>query len=267
MNEATPQEPLIKVKNLGVTYSHHSGAPVTALRDVTATFTGGTMTAIIGANGAGKSTLFNAITGQLRPTTGTMTINGRITYMPQTEAVNWDFPMTVRDVVLTAFRRPTPDDITTANEALDSVGMSPYSARSIRHLSGGQKKRVFIARALATQAPILILDEPFAGVDEDTEDVLFRVLNARRDHGALILLSTHHLGTLRSMDRIVVLQKTIISDGAPDDTLFSASPSVLLGTSLVDAATTDESGSRTRARSDSANHKTRDNDDKDDKTE
>ena len=112
--------------------------------------------------------------------------------------------------------------------------MTAYATRSIRQLSGGQKKRVFIARALATQAPILILDEPFAGVDQDTEEVLFRVLTARRDRGALILLSTHHLGTLRSMDRIVVLQKTIISDGAPDDTLFAASPSVLLGTALME---------------------------------
>lgn len=234
MQAETPRKPLVSIDNLGVTYTHNSGEPVTALRDVTAAFFPGTMTAIIGANGAGKSTLFNAITGQLRPTTGTLSVDGRITYMPQTEAVNWDFPMTVRDVVLTAFRHPTRDDKTTADEALASVGMTAYATRSIRQLSGGQKKRVFIARALATQAPILILDEPFAGVDQDTEEVLFRVLTARRDRGALILLSTHHLGTLRAMDRIVVLQKTIISDGAPDDTLFAASPSVLLGTALME---------------------------------
>ena len=146
MQAETPRKPLVSVDNLGVTYTHNSGEPVTALRDVTASFFPGTMTAIIGANGAGKSTLFNAITGQLRPTTGTLTVDGRITYMPQTEAVNWDFPMTVRDVVLTAFRHPTRDDKTTADEALASVGMTAYATRSIRQLRRAEEARFHRSR-------------------------------------------------------------------------------------------------------------------------
>ncbi|TVQ52350.1 MAG: metal ABC transporter ATP-binding protein [Rhodobacteraceae bacterium] len=214
----------LHVEDLTVSYD---GAPV--LWDIDLDIPPGVMCAIVGPNGAGKSTLIKAALGLVRPVAGHVRflghavgrMRGRIGYVPQRHSVDWDFPTTVRDVVemglyrsLGWFRRPGRDARARALAALADVGMQDYADRQISQLSGGQQQRVFIARALVQDAPILILDEPMAGVDAATEAAIIALLKRLRDDGRTVIVVHHDLTTVRSyFDWLVMLNVRIIAQG------------------------------------------------------
>ncbi len=156
----------------------------------------GTLVGVIGPNGAGKSTLLKAALGLVRPLSGQIMLHGKVAYVPQRESVDWDFPITAEEVVLMGrygrlglFGRPRKADREAAREALEQVGMTPFAKRQISQLSGGQQQRLFIARALVQMADIILLDEPFAGVDLATEKAIMALLKTQKDKTILIV---HH---------------------------------------------------------------------------
>lgn len=192
---------------------------------------------LVGTNGSGKSTLFKSIMGLVEPAEGDIYIggagisaarkSGAVAYVPQAEAVDWDFPIGVRDVVMTGryrrqgwMRRPRRGDHEAVAEALDRVGLTPFAHRQIGQLSGGQRKRVFVARAIAQRAPLLLLDEPFAGVDTTTQAALTDVFRDLAADGHTLLVATHDLAGLSQLcDEAVLLQKRVVLHSTPDDVL------------------------------------------------
>ena len=213
----------------GVTVAYPSGT--IALRDVRFSLRFGSICGLVGVNGSGKSTLFKTIMGFLRPTAGSVTLDGqsvaaalrahRVAYVPQSEEVDWNFPVLVRDVVMMGryghmglLRIPGRTDHDRVTEALDRVGMADFRDRQIGALSGGQKKRVFLARALAQEARIILLDEPFTGVDVKTEQAIMDLMRDLRSAGHLMLVSTHNLGSVPEFcDQVVLLNRTVLAAG------------------------------------------------------
>jgi manganese/iron transport system ATP-binding protein len=224
----------LRVDNITVTYRNG----FTALRDATFELPTGTITALVGVNGSGKSTLFKAIMGFVPVTRGRVEILGRsvrdalraniVAYVPQAEEVDWNFPVLVEDVVMMGryghmnmFRIPTSRDREMVSLALDRVGMGEYRKRQIGELSGGQRKRVFLARAIAQEGRVILLDEPFTGVDVQTEDAIIGLLREMRDEGRVILVSTHNLGSVPEYcDRVVMVKGTVLAYG-PTGTIFT----------------------------------------------
>lgn len=219
-----------------VTVTYPSG--LTALRDASLRLAGGTICALVGVNGSGKSTLFKALMGFLQPTHGSVSINGRpvreaqkqswVAYVPQTEEVDWSFPVSVHDVVMMGryggmnfLRIPRAADRAAVEQSLRRVGLWDLRDRQIGELSGGQKKRVFVARALAQNSRIILLDEPFTGVDVKTEEAIIALLRELRREGCLILVSTHNLGSVPEFcDQVVLINRTILCYG-PTDEVFT----------------------------------------------
>ena len=226
MRDDTLHEPeqALHVEDLTVTYGAN---PV--LWDIDLNIPPGVMCAIVGPNGAGKSTLIKAALGLVRPVAGHVRFLGRpigqmrgqIGYVPQRHSVDWDFPTTARDVVemglyrdLGWLRRPGKAEHARALAALAEVGMQDYADRQISQLSSGQQQRVFIARALVQDAPILILDEPMAGVDASTEAIIIALLKKLRDAGRTVIVVHHDLTTVQSyFDWLVMLNVRIIAQG------------------------------------------------------
>ena len=226
MRDDTLHEPeqALHVEDLTVTYGAN---PV--LWDIDLNIPPGVMCAIVGPNGAGKSTLIKAALGLVRPAAGHVRFLGRpigqmrgqIGYVPQRHSVDWDFPTTARNVVemglyrdLGWLRRPGKAEHARALAALAEVGMQDYADRQISQLSGGQQQRVFIARALVQDAPILILDEPMAGVDASTEAIIIALLKKLRDAGRTVIVVHHDLTTVQSyFDWLVMLNVRIIAQG------------------------------------------------------
>ena len=224
----------ISAKGVFVTYRNGQ----TALRDTTFEVPTGTITALVGVNGAGKSTIFKAIMGFLPVARGEITVLGRsvqsalkanlVAYVPQAEEVDWSFPVLVEDVVMMGryghmgfFRVPSKADHTAVAGALARVGMTDYRTRQIGELSGGQRKRVFLARALAQDGRVILLDEPFTGVDVQTEDAIITLLREMRDEGRVMLVSTHNLGSVPEFcDRTVLVKGTVLAYG-PTETTFT----------------------------------------------
>jgi manganese/iron transport system ATP-binding protein len=224
----------LSVEDVTVTYRNGH----TALRDATFEIPTGTITALVGVNGSGKSTLFKAIMGFVRAAKGRITILGEpaadalkrnvVAYVPQAEEVDWSFPVLVEDVVMMGryghmnmLRIPRASDHEAVEAALRRVGMSDFRKRQIGELSGGQKKRVFLARALAQDGHVILLDEPFTGVDVKTEEAIVRLLQALRDEGRVMLVSTHNLGSVPEFcDRTVLVKNTVLAYG-PTDTTFT----------------------------------------------
>jgi len=214
----------ITVKKLTVAYQEK---PV--LIDVNVSFPVGNLIGIIGPNGAGKSTLLKAILNLIPKATGEVKILGKdyhpkdkvIGYVPQRGTVDWDFPTNALDVVLMGryghigwFKRPTKEDKKMALECLEKVGMSSYAHRQIRQLSGGQQQRVFLARALAQNATIYLMDEPFAGVDAATERAIIELLNELKNRGKTVIVVHHDLQTVENyFDWILLLNKRTIGNG------------------------------------------------------
>lgn len=224
--------PALTVTNVSVRYGS-----VPALADVSLTLEAGRVTALIGMNGSGKSTLFNTIMGRVRPVTGGVRVFGMtslqarraglVAYLPQSEAIDWDFPVSVREVVMTGrfgmlgpTRRPRAIDREAVTEALERVGLPHLATRQIGELSGGQRKRVFLARSIAQEARLLLLDEPFAGVDKDSEVSLVSLLHTLRDEGRGILISTHDLaGVPELSDEVVLLRNRVLFHGSVEEAL------------------------------------------------
>ncbi|MFO1202900.1 MAG: manganese/iron ABC transporter ATP-binding protein [Tabrizicola sp.] len=220
----------------GVTVTYRNG--LTALTDASFEIPKGTITALVGVNGAGKSTLFKAIMGFVPVARGTIRLLGMpvrdalrqnlVAYVPQAEEVDWSFPVLVEDVVMMGryghmgfLRRPTPQDRAKVDEALSRVGLLDLRHRQIGELSGGQKKRVFLARALAQEGRIILLDEPFTGVDVKTEEQIIALLRTLRDEGHVMLVSTHNLGSVPDFcDRTVLVKGTVLAYG-PTETTFT----------------------------------------------
>src|SRR5690606_25384583 len=221
-----------------ITVAYRSG--MTALRNATFSVPKGTITALVGVNGAGKSTLFKAIMGFVPLSQGSVEILGMparealsknlVAYVPQAEEVDWDFPVLVEDVVMMGryghmnfLRIPTRRDHDMVTEALTRVSMLEYRKRQIGELSGGQRKRVFLARALAQEGQIILLDEPFTGVDVTTEEQIIQLLRALRDEGRVMLVSTHNLGSVPDFcDRTVFVKGTVLAYGKTEDTFNEA---------------------------------------------
>ena len=224
----------IAAKGVYVTYRNGQ----TALRDTTFEIPTGTITGLVGVNGAGKSTIFKAIMGFLPVAKGEITILGLsvkaalkanlVAYVPQAEEVDWSFPVLVEDVVMMGryghmgfFRIPGTADYAAVNNALARVNMTDYRKRQIGELSGGQRKRVFLARALAQDGRVILLDEPFTGVDVQTEDAIIKLLREMRDEGRVMLVSTHNLGSVPEFcDRTVLVKGTVLAYG-PTETTFT----------------------------------------------
>ena len=217
----------LAVSGLAVTY--RSGT--TAIRDMSFALPRGSITALVGVNGSGKSTLFKAIMGFVPLAAGSVTIFGEpagralkrniVAYVPQAEEVDWNFPVLVEDVVMMGryghmnfLRIPSAHDREMVDRALTRVGMEAYRKRQIGELSGGQKKRVFLARALAQEGQVILLDEPFTGVDVKTEEAIIGLLRSLRDEGCIMLVSTHNLGSVpRFCDRAVLINRTVLAAG------------------------------------------------------
>ena len=198
----------------------------------------GTISALVGINGAGKSTLFKAIMGFLPMQNGSIRILGNtvqaalkkniVAYVPQSEEVDWTFPVLVKDVVMMGryghmnfFRHPKKSDQDAVIDALQRVNMLEFSSNQIGELSGGQRKRVFLARALAQNGKVILLDEPFTGVDVQTEDAIIKLLREMRSEGRVMLVSTHNLGSVPEFcDQTILVNKKIIAYG-PTETTFT----------------------------------------------
>ncbi len=202
----TPTLPAISIRDLTVSYQH---APV--LWDIDVDIPQGVLLAIVGPNGAGKTTLIKSALGLIPKAAGRVEILGapytaqthHVGYVPQRGSVDWDFPISARDVALMGryrhlgwFKRPKSSDHDAAMAALDQVGMTEYADRPISQLSGGQQQRVFLARALAQDAQIYMMDEPFVGVDIATEQAIISVLKSIRAQGKTVMVVHHDLQTI-----------------------------------------------------------------------
>ena len=216
----------LDVDNISVAYN---GTPV--LRDITFQVPHGARVAVVGPNGAGKSTLFKAMVGLLPLRTGKIFIHNLplghhldcVAYIPQREEVDWHFPVTVLDVVLMGrfghqkwLQRPGRADRAIALKSLEQMGIADMAERSISDLSGGQQQRVFLARALAQEPHIFLMDEPFTGVDATTQEATLTLLDHLRQQKVTVLISTHDLNLAASrFDAVLLLNRRLIAYGEP----------------------------------------------------
>ncbi|MDX2259235.1 MAG: ATP-binding cassette domain-containing protein [Hyphomicrobiaceae bacterium] len=232
----TPLAPAASLSVSGVSVAYPNGT--LALDNASFDLGPGTICGLVGINGSGKSTLFKTIMGFLQPSAGSILIAGLaprraqrdniVAYVPQSEEVDWNFPVLVEDVVMMGrygrmgfLRIPSDTDRRRVDEAIERVGLTALRRRQIGELSGGQRKRVFLARALAQQGLVILLDEPFTGVDVKTEADIVALLRALRDDGHLVLVSTHNLGSIPEFcDEVVLLRRTVIASG-PTATTFT----------------------------------------------
>jgi len=229
MSDPVPAaSPSLDIDDLTVAYT---GPPV--LSHVTLHVPHGGQVAVVGPNGAGKSTLFKALVGLLTPLTGKVLIHGRrpglrsdpIGYVPQREEVDWSFPVSVYDVVMMGrygrvgwLRRPRAEDRHVVAVCLDELGITDLAGRPIGELSGGQQQRVFLARALAQEPHVLLLDEPFTGVDVSAREGLLELLDRLRARGITVLVSTHDMQVASTrFELVALLNGRLIAFGAPAD--------------------------------------------------
>jgi manganese/iron transport system ATP-binding protein len=229
-----PLQIRLDVENISVMYGNGHAA----LEGASFSLSGGTICALVGVNGSGKSTLFKSIMGFVKPRDGMVKINGQpvrealkkhlVAYVPQAEEVDWSFPVSVRDVVMMGrygamnfLRIPRAVDRAAVEDSLRRVGMWEFRDRQIGELSGGQKKRVFLARALAQDGCLILLDEPFTGVDVSTEDAIIDLLRELRSEGCVVLVSTHNLGSVPEFcDQVVLLNRKVLAHG-PTEEIFT----------------------------------------------
>ena len=222
----------------GVTVTYPNGN--TALTSASFELGPGTIAALVGVNGSGKSTLFKAIMGFVAPSQGSVAIaglparealaRGLVAYVPQSEDVDWNFPVLVEDVVMMGrygwmgpLRIPSAEDRRQVDQAIARVGLAELRKRQIGELSGGQKKRVFLARALAQEGRIILLDEPFTGVDVKTETEIVALMRELRASGHLMLVSTHNLGSVPEFcDEVVLINRTVLAAGPTAKTFTQA---------------------------------------------
>lgn len=209
-------EHAIEADGLNINYGK-----VSILWDLTFKIPKGVLLGLIGPNGAGKSTLLKAALGLVKPLSGSIRFSGKVAYVPQRETVDWDFPITAEEVVLMGrygklglFRRPRRADRDAAKAALHEVGMSAFSDRQISQLSGGQQQRLFIARALVQNADLILLDEPFAGVDLATEKAIMELLQKQKKMGKTVVIVHHDLTCVKAyFDWILLLNNRLLGCG------------------------------------------------------
>lgn len=235
----------LKEKKRGLEAHHHEPPPL-EIHDLTVAYNKravlygidlalpkGKIVGIVGPNGAGKSTLIKAVMNLVPKSSGWVKVFGRsfkenchhVGYVPQRESVDWDFPVNVMDVVLMGrygklgfFRRPSAQDHKIARECLEKVQMLPYANRQISNLSGGQQQRVFLARALAQQSDLYLMDEPFVGVDAATEKAIITVLRELRDQGKTLLVVHHDLASVRDyFDYLILINMRLVAFGPTED--------------------------------------------------
>lgn len=225
----TPVKPpaRLDVENITVSYN---GNP--ALRSVSFQIPHGARVAVVGPNGAGKSTLFKALMGLLPLKSGKIFIHGLplghhldcVAYIPQREEVDWKFPVSVLDVVLMGrysrlklMERPSRSDRQAAMRCLEQMGIADLEGYSISDLSGGQQQRVFLARALAQEPHIFLMDEPFTGVDASTQEATLSLLDHLREQNVTVMISTHDLNLAASrFDAVILLNRQLIAYGKPE---------------------------------------------------
>src|SRR5215211_1998541 len=225
------EQPVLDVTNLIV---HYDGR--IALEDITFHLHEGERIAVVGPNGAGKSTLFKVIAGVLPPTAGEVNIFGSrprghicIAYIPQRSQVDWNFPVSVADVVMMGrsaklglLNWPRKKDWDYVQRALEIVELSDLASRQIGQLSGGQQQRMFIARALAQEAELMLMDEPLSGLDVPSQEGLLNLLNTLRDQNVTVMVATHDLDqAARHFDRIMLLNRRIIAFDLPQNVLHT----------------------------------------------
>jgi manganese/zinc/iron transport system ATP- binding protein len=231
MSVVSSPVPILDVHDVTVAYHRK---PV--LWDIDWTLREPHLVGVIGPNGAGKSTLIKAILGLVPLASGSVQIFGqalgrqrqRVGYVPQRESVDWEFPVNVLDVVLMGtygrlgwFRRPGTEEKCWARECLDMVGIKDLQYQQIGQLSGGQQQRTFLARALAQQADLYFMDEPFAGVDAATEKAIFQILIKLRDQGKTVIVVHHDLRTVpRYFDHVLMLNLRLVANG-PTNEVFN----------------------------------------------
>ena len=209
-----------------------------------------TICALVGVNGSGKSSLFKALMGFVAPGGGSIRIGGLaveqalrqglVAYVPQSEEVDWNFPVLVEDVVMMGryghmgmLRIPRAADRAAVDAALERVGMAALRQRQIGELSGGQKKRAFLARALAQGAQVILLDEPFTGIDLTTEQAIVALMREMRGEGRLMLVSTHNLGSVPEFcDQVVLFNRTVLAFGPTETTFTQANLARTFGAAL-----------------------------------
>ncbi len=223
-----PDSPALTLENVVVTYHDAVNGRVTALDNLNFTVQTGERVAVVGPNGAGKSTLFNLIVGTIKPNNGRVHIFGHgpdghicIAYVPQRNNIDWQFPVTVEDVVMMGrvgriglFKWPRKQDWAMVRHSLERVNASHLAKRQIGGLSGGQQQRVFIARALAQEAELLLLDEPLTGLDKPSQDSLFDILDSLQMQGVTALVATHDLNTAAErFDKVMLLNREIVAYG------------------------------------------------------
>jgi manganese/iron transport system ATP-binding protein len=226
-----PDQPILNVLHLSVNYEGRR-----ALENITFHLHAGERVAVVGPNGAGKSTLFKVVAGVLPPTSGEVKISGYgprghicIAYVPQRSQVDWRFPASVADVVMMGrigqvgfFRWPRRADWDTVHAALESVDMDKLANRQIGELSGGQQQRTFLARALAQEAELVLMDEPLNGLDTPSQEAILSLLDNLRQQNITVMVATHDLGQAAShFDRVMLLNHQMVRFGTPQDVLTS----------------------------------------------
>jgi ABC-type Mn2+/Zn2+ transport system ATPase subunit len=216
--------PVMEARNLAVGY----GGAI-ALEDVTFEVEPGQRVGVIGPNGGGKTTLFRAILGELPPLRGTIDVRTRCGVVPQTQRSRLDYPVSALDVALMGtlsrlpwWRRPGHAERTHALDALEQVGLTGMARRSFGELSGGQQQRVLVARALVQDARVLLLDEPFTGVDQPSADLMMELLDRLSRERVAMLIATHEIEQARRWDRVLCLNHRQIAFGTPAETLTPA---------------------------------------------
>src|SRR4030042_5139337 len=234
--------PTLRISNLCFRFGN-----IDALMDISFNVNTGERLAVVGPNGAGKSTLFKIIAGVLKPTQGLVQIYGYepkghicIAYVPQRNQVDWSFPVNVADVVMMGrvsklgpLRWPSHKDREIVHHSLELVEMDGYAKRQINELSGGQQQRIFIAQSLAQEAELILMDEPFTGLDINTQQDIFRILDVLRERKATLLIAMHDLKLAsEKFDRVVLLNKRLIGIGLPQQVFVPENLAVAYGNHL-----------------------------------
>lgn len=234
---------MLEVCNLSVNYRE-----VTALSDISFSLNSGSLVGLIGSNGAGKSTLLKAMLDLVPTQSGQVFYQEKplkqqrqkVAYLPQRSQIDWDYPVTVWNVVMMSrtlnnvwFSKTSRQSREIVREVLERVELYELRDRPIKKLSGGQQQRVFLARALAQQADILLLDEPLTAVDKKTEALMWKIYNELKQEGKTLLISCHEWGnTLERYDHLLLLNRHLVASGTPRKVLTSANIQKAYGTSI-----------------------------------